>query len=249
MKFYYKCDETSGTRADSHTNGLDVAQVAPSTGSQAGALNLAVNATGNSANRLEAAHNDLFRGDSASGFTISAWCRLGVGEAALNNPLVAHWVASGNERGWLLWQRPSGGDNFLRFLVSSDGSATQEVAWNVDTTEEVWHHVLAWHDPDGDELGIIVDGGTPITTSYSLGINANTATFGIGQINAGGIMAVCGIDEIGGWDRLLTDPEKTVLYGSGTPPSFDTFGSGAATSEDNDILLYYIEAWRKKRYG
>lgn len=234
IKFYYRCDEASGTREDASSNGLDVNEIG-TVPTAAGARSLAVDGTGNSSNRLEASHNDGFRGSGANGITVSAWVKIATGAETANQPIVAHWANA--SRGWLLWHRPIGANQFLRFNVSSDGAATDgEVAWTVNTPLDAFVHVVAWYDPVNDVLGMRVNGAAAVTAAHTAGIFANTAPLGIAQANLSSIVVATElVDEIGAWDRVLNDDEQDFLFSSGTPPDFATFVATPTPAPDSII--------------
>lgn len=118
LKFYYDCDELSGTRADSGPNGLDV-PVTGSVGSVSGALGQGVGGTGNTSNYLEAAHDDLFRVPGA--FTLSYWTFIPTGTLTSNHPAIGHFntTSPNEEAGWLGYMRNS--NDRHTFEVSADG--------------------------------------------------------------------------------------------------------------------------------
>ena len=78
LEAYWKCDQTSGNRVDSHINGLDFIQTG-FVGSIAGKLNLAVDGTGNILNILDQPSTpNLLFGDEA--MAISVWANVNAGD-------------------------------------------------------------------------------------------------------------------------------------------------------------------------
>lgn len=222
---YYKCDETSGTRVDAHTNSLDMAQTG-FVGSATGILNLAVDGTGNIANRLDRAHTSVLNiGNNPA--TITFWGRINTGEQFSNNPMLSkHNSFSGaNERGFICWHRSS--TNRWRFTVSDDGVGTNTAF--VDSLAapalDTFEFVVCQHDPDADLIKISVNNGAFQTIAFSFGVNPSSLALPmLGGVRVSSeIVALGYTDEVGFWNRLLTTAEITELYGGGTPPSFDTF--------------------------
>lgn len=217
LKFYYNCDETSGTRVDSGPNGLDVPQIGTVT-SVTGKRGLGVNGIGNTSNYLEAVHNDLFRiGDNP--FTLSYWAYIPTGTLTTNHPAISHYQNSGNQRGWVAYMQNA--NDRHSFAVSSDGASDTQVSWGSAPVFDTWQHVVCTHDPDLDIITISVDGGTPVSAAFSGGVFAATAPLGITSWRASShIVGIGDVDEIGAWDRLLNDQELEYL---GQAPSFDSF--------------------------
>lgn len=225
LKYYYRADEASGTRFDEGPNGLDVAQVG-NVGNVSGVRLLGINGTGNNSNYLEAAHNDLFRvGDNP--FTLSYWAYIPAGTLTSNHPAVAHWNtnAGATQAGYLAYMRNSNDRHTLE--VTNDGSTPVRVSWGAAPVVDTWQHIVCKHDPDADEISISVDRGTPVTQAFAGGIFAATAPFNLTLMRVSSIIiaAIGDVDEIGAWDRLLTEDELDVLN---TAPDFLTF---AATIE------------------
>lgn len=240
LKFYYDCEELSGTRFDSGPNELDV-PVVGAVGSVAGALGLGVGGTGNTSNYLEAAHDDRFRVGDAP-FTLSYWTLIPAGTLTLTHPAVGHFntTAPNNEAGWLGYMRNA--NDRHTFEVSADGIAANvvRVSWGSAPTLDVWEHVICTHDPAADEVAISINRGTFVTAAFAGGIFAATAPFGMTSARLSShIVGLGDVDEIGGWDRLLNTEEMDALFGEGTPPAFSTFLTANPESTGDAAAYYY----------
>lgn len=231
---YYKCDETSGNRADSSVNGLTMA-VTGAVGSGTGKIGLGVDGTGNPVNYLDrASTSKLLFGDT--GFTVSGWQNIATGEDVQDQPIFTIFNTVGNQRAYQLYW-----DNSAiryRFVVSGDGtSADQSIAtWGSATALNTFLHAVAIHDPDADLIKLSMNNNPFVTTAHSTGSFAgSTARPSIGASGAGTVVGLSIVDEIGVWDRVLTDDELVTLQ---TAPSFDTF-----TSDDSASAAYWYY-WR-----
>lgn len=225
LKYYYDCDEGSGTRFDSGSNGLDVPAIGSVNAQASGALNNAVDTTGNLVNYLSAVHDDLFRvGDNP--FTLTFWSKIQTGQEFALSPAVAHYDSDGvSQAGYQARYR--GGTKRYEWICSADGSAVTILAFGTELTKDVWNFVVCTHDPDLNVITLEINRTGLVSTAHSGGIFNNTAPFTIGAaFGSGGlVVAIADVDEIGAWDRLLNSDELDTLYGSGTPPSFTTFTS------------------------
>lgn len=122
--------------------------------------------------------------------------------------------------------------SFRFYVCSGSGFANQTVASHTATTILVntWYFGECWHDPDANVIGACVNRGTDTTTSYTHGIWDSTNDFNFGREGSGGGRHWAGrLDE---WyfrkGSLPTTGERDTLYGSGTPPGYDSFAGGTA---------------------
>lgn len=223
LEAYWSCDEGSGNRVDSHTNGLDFIETG-GVGSAAGKINLAVDGTGNPVNILDQPSTArLLFGDEA--MAISCWANVNAGEQFNNGPILAVWEAAGDQRAWLLWYR----QNVRRwqFMVSGDGiNSTPLNSASAPPFDGTFQHIVAQHDPVADVITVQVNDGTVQSTPYSAGLfAASTARPGLGVISqvAGAIVHIQHVDEIGIWRRLLTTAEVPELFNGGAALPFSSF--------------------------
>lgn len=215
---YWKLDEASGNRADSHTGGynLGVSGSPPAVTGKIGNGVRIANATGGllGSNSLPA-----YAGGS---FTVNLWFKP-IALAAS----VPHYVGSdnfGTARGWAIEAAMSGGTTpFVNFRIYFT-TTQQIVTWGFGATSwgalGVWRMVTAWYDAAAKTMNITADAGatvggttatlTPITGSPSFYLNR----YGVG---AGHDSSV---DEIGYWSRVLTADERTELYAAGAGASY-----------------------------
>ena len=226
IKYYYNCDETSGTRFDSSSNGLDVGVIG-GVPSVAGVLVRAVNTTGNPVNILEEPHDDGFRaGDND--FTLTFWNFIATGKEFDNHELISHLDEEGvDERGYLA-RYTTVGDKYT-WTVSSNGEigGVTTLTFGSTLTKDTWNFIVCKHDATANEITLEINGAGKVTAAHAGGVFNNTAPFNIGATHLSGGVAAGStpIDEIGAWGRLLNNDELTTLRGGGTPPAFSTFTS------------------------
>lgn len=212
---YWKLDEASGTRNDSHgTNHLTDNNTV---GSVAGKV-------GNAADFIRANLEYLSRADGGSGlnfgdvdFTFAAWIRI-KSKPALSMQCISKWTP-GSLSYVVEWNVA---DRF-RFWVSSDGSAFAFLDANSlgSPALNTWYFVAAWHAATADNINIQVNNGTVDSAAYSAGVFASNAAFYLGRYHATDDYHLDGaIDEAGAWSRLLTADERTQLYNGGAGQAY-----------------------------
>ena len=200
---WWTLDEASGIRYDSHgSNNLS----APGTdlGNTTGKVgNCSVHTdTVNCEFRLSG--TTFNPGDTD--WTMAFWVRQS--SFATNNAVLAKWDGFNNS--FLLGN--TGSTATLKFWINGLGASGPSVSVSSANT---WYHIVFYHDSVNNEVGIIVNDGTPVTTAWSGGIPSNSAQLQVGQYeNDRGING--NIDELGWWSRILTASEITELFNSGS---------------------------------
>lgn len=126
-------------------------------------------------------------------------------------------------------------DQMVVFEVSSSGTAQngRVIASSFGAvTTATWYNAVAWHDT-GNNLGLAIN-LTANTVSYSDGVRAGSAPFVIGSISNGTSNFFDGrIDETGFWKKLLTDQQKSDLFGGGSGNTYsEAFNSNPWASFD-----------------
>lgn len=233
---YWKCDEASGNLLDAHGSNpfVETWAVGPTSG---------VTGKINSGRELENDWNNQY-------FTIADNADVSLGlDTAFT---LQGWFkpsASGNTNHTMLFTKfkPSPtNDNDCEYRLAFNSNGWQLDVGNGSSSASVkdtsygthvggvWEHVIAWHDPVANEIGIQVNGLTAVTASWSGGtqnttgnLYLNTQTNVLGN-NAHQLDGV--IDELGFWKRALTSGERASLYNSGNGLPYSDFGSvGGAT--------------------
>jgi hypothetical protein len=110
-----------------------------------------------------------------------------------------------------------------------NSSETVSVAqWGSSFSLSTWYCIHAWHDSAANQIGVVVNAGTPVTAAAASGVHADTADFRIGSRQFVGFEAYFDgiIDEVGFWRRVLTSQERTDLYNGGAGLAYSSFGGG-----------------------
>lgn len=219
---YWKLDEVSGNAIDIHgTNPLT--DIAPAVGTGAGLIGTA-RLFNTSGGHLARASADLTTGDID--FTISCWC---FPTSASQSCVLSKWASTGgaNEFRVYHWHSVEG----TVWKVTGPSGTVDARAGNM--AANIWHHIIVWHDATANQIGISLDGGAPVLTSFTGGPNANAAQpFRIGAAPGLEVPWNGRIDEVGFWRRMLTTQERADLYngGSGWPYPLAPFPTVAAFS-------------------
>lgn len=228
LEAYWKLDEASGNAIDAHgSSDLTDNNTVPAT---TGIINNGRSTTAANSEKLSIADNAaLSFGDES--FTVSFWWQTS--DLTTANILGKWDAASSTDHEWVI-QRIS---NNIRLRVSNNGTAvTGEVRGTDVAGIGALSHVVCYHDADANEVGVIINDGTPTTASYSGGVRDGTHAFEIGGSDSSYISIVA-IDEVGVWRRKLTSAEITALYNSGSGLSYDSF---TASSTGNPLLLQLL---------
>lgn len=219
---YWKLDEASGTRYDSHgTNDLtDNNTVGSATGKVGNAADFIY---ANTESLTKSDNSDLSVGDID--FTICAWVKF---DQLLSRATT--YIATKDDD----WRLYGTWDGAILFSVTAPSEATTS-ATATSISNSVWYFVVAWHDSVNNEIGISINNGTPITTSWSNGIRDSNFDFKIGHTMDGLI------DEVGFWKRVLTSAERAALYNNGIGLSYDRFAASSNTSNLYNGLMLSLE--------
>jgi len=228
---YWKLDEASGSRYDSH--GANTLTEVVAVNNRAGKIGSAVNLNGSSFALTIADNAALSTGDVD--FTISAWVLFdafatGVSREAYT--VFSKFNVSGNQREFLCFYDRAETIPYNRFkwLVSSNGSAVSKIDSTETATTATWYHVICWHDAANDQIGISVN-GVETTTSYSGGVYNSTASFDIGRllVPTSYYLLDGAVDEVAMWKSaaggggVLTAAQRTALYNGGAGLAYAQF--------------------------
>jgi hypothetical protein len=218
---YYKLDEASGNRSDSH--GSNTLTDNNTVGSATGVINNAADFEKDNVEYLSRAGTGLFNFGGAD-FSINLWFNA---ETTIGGPALIGKDTAGANRQWVVlldWNNA----NVSVFLFINDStyfgrripnsSLSVSTPYMVTVTRSVSTFKIYLNGSDqtltdvgNSAIGTIQD----TTTEFRIGVFANdTGPFD-------GL-----IDEVGIWTRALTGQEVTDLYNSGTGLSYDNFGAG-----------------------
>lgn len=221
---YYKMDEASGNRADSHgsntlTDNNTVAQDA------SGKINQAADFTTANSEYFSAASNSVF--DVTTGdFSISFWFKS---------------AAEATGACFFSKRVTATGQGYYAVLDASDrvyfnpadalGVNYDEYRGATDIADGNWHHVVITWDGAANDAKIYIDGTdeTVVLTDDAdgLGSLSNTSIFFMGAENTPGQYIDGSIDEFGFWSKVLSSAEVTQLYAGGSGLAYPFTGSNS----------------------
>lgn len=211
---FWKLDQASGTRSDSHGSN-DLADN-NTVGQGAGTVysNCADFELSNS-EYLSAADVAAF---NFSSFSFCAWIKL---ESSSGHLVIGgqddYGTGASTDRAWTLVVNPS--DRLELYLFYSGASYSSVADANFGTLSTgVWYHVACYHD-QGTEIAVAVN-GTKTTLALNQTMNNSTADLTIGTHLNNNVPAESfdGLEEAAGlWSRVLSDPEITALADPNDP--------------------------------
>lgn len=221
---FWKLDEASGSRADSH--GSNTLTDNNTVGQGAGEVfaNAADFERGNSEylSITDASQSGL---DITGDMTICAWVNAESFPAGQYPTIAIKWKNTTNQRAYALYRSVPDGEWW--FDVSGNGATSQRttVKKSHSASTSTWYFISAYHDSNDDEIGISVNGGSVTTASHTHGIHDSSEPFYIGIGDYSG-------DLIYPWDglmgpamlfnRRLSNAESTALANK-NDPFYDQF--------------------------
>jgi len=110
---------------------------------------------------------------------ISAW--FYTTDNSHEQKIVSKWDGPASAKAYLLDYKNTT-DGF-RFLAADDGTGTETSIAKSSTSvvNDTWYHLIGYHDPSTNQIGIIVNNATPVEDAHTGGINANSQDFVIGN--------------------------------------------------------------------
>jgi hypothetical protein len=207
MVGWWAMDETSGNRADSHSNGLTLTDnntVTYATGKLGNAATFAA-ANTEYLSRSSEANLQMSTADIYFGVWVYTSCASTCTIAAKGNGTTKYeyiLMLSAD-------QKPA-------FFIynASDGNAG--VNWATSLTASTWYWVEAWTNKASSTIYINVNNGTPASATWTgARDNASTDPFLVGQRNSTNYYSG-NIDDFVFYKRILTADERAWLYNSGS---------------------------------
>ena len=207
---WWSLDETSGQRNDSHINTLHLTDN-NTVLSATGKINNGADFELSNSEYLDRPSSDVLLNPSGD-FTVSCWVKFeSIGQTQI---VIGKFEDTGDQYGWFIQALNAGA---IRFLVSDDGTAggIAVATWGSNYLAGVWYHIVCYYDGTANEIGIIIDDGTAVTTAFIGPIHASTAVFAIGSKGSGLNWLDGIVDEPNCYAKLLTVAEITRLNNSG----------------------------------
>jgi hypothetical protein len=223
---YYKLGETSGTRVDSYTNGLDLTDV-NTVGGAAGIIGGGADfiAANNEALIIPDANKSSFQFPNQS-YTFSFWFNADVINVS-SDTLLGIYPSSASERQyWFSVQQNV--VNFFHWDSAQAQKVLQKISFGYYFPDQ-WYFVAGVYDHAGQEIRLYVNDLTVVTLSVTTGASSATEenfTIGSRKTDSTYDLSFDGtIDEIGVWNRALTAAEVATLYNSGAGLSYPFLGT------------------------
>lgn len=224
---YWSMDETSGTRADSHTGGLDL--------TDNNTVGYATGVQSNAGQFVRANSEYLSRADAAaisptSAMSMSAWMYRDSGSASYY-PICKGTYSS--DWAWFLAFFADGRPIVYVATAASDPGNTYGLYGSDVIGTSAWHHIAIVYDGAGSgnsgRLKLYVD-GSEITLTYTGTIPASLRD-DAGPLHIGGLDGFGGywdgrIDEVAYFDDALTADEVSWLYNAGAGRTYADLGGG-----------------------
>lgn len=218
---YWKLDEASGTRNDTHgSNHLTDNNTVTST---SGKINNAAQfANGNSEYLSCTSNSDLQTGDID--FTFTAWIQPQTSFPTGGEIIVGKDVDTpSSSRDYTIDIRDTAA---IRFYINGGGTS---IVTGPTLSLSTWYFVVAWHDAAANTVNLQVDNGTVNSSSTGGEVpQTSGAEFRIGARAYAGFEGYFNglIDEVGFWKRTLTTQERSDLYNGGSGLAYSSFNPG-----------------------
>jgi hypothetical protein len=228
---YWKFEEASGTRVDSHgvEDLADTGTVTRETGKNGYGIS-----NDTTAGRYLSRSADHILDIGQFDFTFNFWIKLKSTGADFT-------IASQRDDAdlcWELWYTSGDWDGVYWAIGDGDGSTAIGSTFAGGLSADTWYMITVDFDAENLEVGVRKDGGTRYTQGCS-GAPANNEDVGIRLLARSGSTprwANCVLDSVARWNRLLTDEEAVALYNAGSPPEYPWLSSDPLyeTVDDDD---------------
>jgi len=224
----WEFDETSGTTAtDAH--GTFDGTSSNATVNQAGILDKCYLYNGTTS-IVDMGNNLGF--DENQEFTYSVWFKRA--STSVNfQTLISKTETSGNYRGQWFSIRESDSatlPNRLSLTIRSQNINGYRIIVDGETqlTGTGWYHVIATYDGSGSRNGVtmyvngVAESVTPLETDLT-GTTLNAKPFQVGVRDSSTFFFTGNIDQTAVWSKVLTQPEVTSLYNSGSGLAYSSW--------------------------
>jgi hypothetical protein len=159
-------------------------------------------------------------------FSISAW----INSSSLSSPvfgkaIFGQWYYTTSEKSALLWIDTTSAPNKFNFIISSNGSASTSIQSITTPVNGSWYFVTATYD--GSVMRLYINGLLEAQINYGGGVYPANKPIEFGTYDSQAFYAGL-LDEVGLWNRAITQEEVTILYntGSGITYPFPSFNNG-----------------------
>lgn len=224
LQGYWELEEASSTRLDSTANNNDLTEHGTGgVGQGTGIIDNCADFEKDDGDYLDISDGAQTGLDMTGDFTISMWVKSETQPATSNqNALITKEDQSGNN-GYSIFYHDTLG---VRTCVSNSGNECKSFS-GVDLTNGTFFHLVFRFTDSSKEHSLWVD-GVEETTQTGTKTPPDTANaFVLGADVMGGTNHDGLIDEVGIWDRALTDAEIADLYNGGAGLAYPLVPAGA----------------------
>lgn len=213
LEAYYKLEEASGTRVDSHSNGYDLTTIVNAPGNTAGKSGNAIDLDGT----MYAQSVAVDPLDGTNKYSYCGWYRW--------NSFIGHQAMFSSfdvpEYYFLMYSSSS---TVIRMYTPGVVPTTVNISALSTAT---WYHVGMVYNGDlaaGERIQLYVNGSPTAASTTSTGSSSGSSTIAVGYSTNGAISKLNGdADEVALWSRALDDDDFTLLYNSGSGTFYDDF--------------------------
>lgn len=229
LLWYYELEEAAGDRLDSSLNNLTLIETG-SVGVAPGVIDLAANFPGIAANKLSKSYVPQFD-FSNTDFTWSGWMYFG---AVVNSFQMYLGTADNNAADQTITLSINTASNCIRPAISNgivDVSMDLQIAGGLPLDKWTFW-VIRYNTTTGLFEGRLDNEPWTTITSVPAPHHIGTETLTLGSTTNNASPFTGRLDEIGAWDRLLTDVEVDFLALPGRPDFI-----AALTDDEGNILI------------
>jgi len=228
---YWDMDDATGDALD-NVGANDLTETSGTIASVAGKVGTARDFERGDTEHFEAA--DAAWNSITGDLTIAAWINPETATGIFQG-IAGKLEVTGDQCSYLLAINDLGQ---VTFECSSDGTRTSAAVYNqVQSTTILsagtWYFCVGRHR-SGVGIDVSINAVSEESIAHTAGIFDGTALFQVGAYNAGASNFDGLIDEVGLWNRVLTDAEVAFLYNGGSGRSYEALSVAA----DADISSY-----------
>lgn len=213
MVAWWKLDETSGARLDSHGNNhlTDVNTVGYAAGKQGSAADI----VGANAEYMTAVNSDAVQ-FGARDWSIVGWYYPKTPVSSY--PRILSKTLSSYEVDLAATSPPG------LYIYSAAPATLVNLSWSSSPALNTWHFFAAWHDWAARTAYLQIDNGTPVSRTYAGTPNtsANALAFGANSVGTAVTQFNGYLDEIAKFNNyILTADERSALYADGAGVTYE----------------------------
>lgn len=212
---YYKMDEASGTREDSH--GSNDLTDNNTVGSATGIIDNGADFESTNSEYLSITDASQSGLDITSDLSISAWVKFESNTTAYQ-VISSKYLSTGNQQSWQFRCSLDSATDAIRADMSANGTAVTQTALNYSFTTGTWYHIVFSYSASVGRVEVFVNGSSAgVMTGQVTSIFNGTAPYQVGLGNPGGSEYLDGVlDEHAIYSRSLNYGDVLDLYNSGT---------------------------------